>query len=32
VSGHALSTPLDIVVQRARDVTVFTDQALHSLR
>jgi 6-phosphogluconolactonase len=28
VAGHVLSTPLDIVVQRARDVTIFSDQAL----
>lgn len=28
VAGHTLSTPLDIVVQRAKDVTVFTDQTL----
>lgn len=28
VSGHTLSTPLDLVVQRARDVTIFTDQTL----
>ena len=28
VSGHALTTPLDIVVRRARAVTIFTDQAL----
>lgn len=30
VSGHSLNTPLDIVMQRAKDVTVFTDQALRT--
>lgn len=28
VAGHTLHTPLDIVMQRAKNVTVFTDQAL----
>jgi 6-phosphogluconolactonase len=28
VSRHTVSTPLDLVVARGRDVTVFTDQAL----
>lgn len=28
VSGHTLATPLDIVVRRAREVTVFTDQSI----
>ena len=30
VSGNSLSTPLDIVMRRGRDVTVFTDQAIRS--
>jgi 6-phosphogluconolactonase len=28
VSGHSLKTPLDMVVQRARDVTILTDQVI----
>ena len=27
-SGHAIKTPLDLVVQRARDVTILTDQVI----
>jgi 6-phosphogluconolactonase len=30
LSGHSLTTPLDIVLKRARDVTVFTDQSIKS--
>ena len=30
VSGVAPNTPLDLVVQRARDVTVFTDQEIRT--
>ena len=28
ISGNSLQTPLDIVMKRARDVTVFTDQSI----
>ena len=28
VAGHQLATPLDLVVQQARDVAVFTDQRI----
>jgi 6-phosphogluconolactonase len=28
VGGHTLATPLEIVLRRARDVTIFTDQVL----
>jgi 6-phosphogluconolactonase len=30
VAGSSLSTPLDIVMKRARDVTVFTDQTIRT--
>jgi 6-phosphogluconolactonase len=30
VAGHSLNTPIDIVMKRARDVTVFTDQTIRT--